>query len=26
MILMAEEPNGDLKFVETSATPGSPIL
>lgn len=26
MILMAEEPNGDLTFVETSATPGSPIL
>lgn len=25
MILMAETPEGDLKFVETSAEPGSPI-
>ena len=26
MILMAEEPNGNLKFVETTATPGSTIF
>jgi methionyl-tRNA synthetase len=25
MILMAENPDGSLKFVETDAEPGSPI-